>query len=323
MTTLIGQNTGKWLLLPTVVLLTAGCERVNTLVGPNKLRGKILFQTRSNHYSQLLFLYPDDPGNLRRVVITQTLEYAPRWAPDGRKIAFLSDREGQLGLYRLYLMEANGTNVQPLFDPVRHPEGDLEFSWAPNGNHIALIRSQNNRRQMLIVDTRTLDRQLVLSALPNRFYLDWSPDGSQIALISNDPRNPEGAFLQLLSYPDLTLRTVDVGYKEVTFPRFSPDGKQLAFLAHPNPASTTFQLFVADTQTFHARQISHLDGGIPLPGPISWAPDGHHIIFSTPGTNVFIPSFRDLYSIDINGRELSRLTFNPDDDLAPDWTAHD
>ncbi len=172
------------LYLILVCLVGTGCERVNTPVGPTKLRGRIVFYAFDlNTISQLFIMFPDDPSSARILVNTGTADLAPRWSPDGTQIAFVSDRQGSPGFFRLYVMDADGRNIRGLFDPFRHPEGDLEFAWSPDGKNIALVNRvtgfRNNRRSLYIVNAETLDRQLVARSLPDRFSPDWSPDHIQ------------------------------------------------------------------------------------------------------------------------------------------------
>jgi Tol biopolymer transport system component len=312
-------------ILGLVILPTLGCERLNTPVGPTRLRGRIVYQSFINFTPQILSMHPDDPDNTRQLT-TLTDNVAPRWSPDGTRIAFLSDREGLPGFFRLYVMNDDGSNVRGLFDPVLHDEGDLEFSWSPDGTHIALVNRvtpiRADRRQLYIMNVETLERQLVAPSLPNRYSPDWSPDGTRIAFVSNDPRN--GSIdLHILSYPTLSLQLVNVGRRRVNFPRWSPDGQHLAFVAIPDDVSDVFQVFVADGPTYQVRQVTHLPGGIPEPAPVSWSPDSERIMFAAPGTNRFLPDNRDLYAIRRDGSELVRITSNPNDELSPDWTFHD
>lgn len=315
------------LYLILIFLIGAGCERVNTPVGPTKLRGRIVFYAFDlNTISQLFIVFPDDPSSARYIVNTGTADLAPRWSPDGTQIAFVSDREGSPGLFRLYVMDADGRNVRGLFDPFRHPEGDLEFAWSPDGKKIALVNRvtgfRNNRRSLYIVNVETLDRQLVARSLPNRFSPDWSPDGSRIAFISNDPRNGS-VDLHIMSYPDLTLQTLNTSLRRTNFPRWSPDGKNLAFTAVPDPSSLESQIFIADSATFNITQVTHIEGGMTNPGPLTWSPDSQRIVFAAPGQYRFIPANRDLYSIRTDGTDLVRLTTRSADETGPDWTPVD
>ncbi len=60
----------------------------------------------------------------------------PKWSPDGSKIAFLSERGGTGNLYNLYVMNNNGTDVQPLTE-TGYPE-DAVYSWSPDGKQIVI-----------------------------------------------------------------------------------------------------------------------------------------------------------------------------------------
>src|SRR6185437_7221772 len=59
----------------------------------------------------------------------------PRWSPDGRQIAFLSDRS-QRGVAQLYLIDADGGEARPLTN-TENKKGVEEFAWSPGGGHIA------------------------------------------------------------------------------------------------------------------------------------------------------------------------------------------
>jgi len=314
------------LMLVAIQLLgVSACDRRKDSVGPTQLRGRIVYTELVNSLPQLFVIHPDDPRNPSRVLDSNTEDLAPKWSPDGKRIAFLSDREGLPQFRRLYTVSEDGTDVEGLFDPVIHPEGDLEFSWSPDGKHIALINNvrgfRTDRRQLFIMDVETLARQRVADALPNRFAPDWSPVGDRIAFLTDVTGLP-GATLHLLSYPDLQLTTVNVGIDRINFPRWSPDGQKLAFLGDPGKVSE-FQVFIAEGISLVPRQVTFMVPGIVTPAPLAWSPDGGRILFSGPGTNVFNRRARDLYSVNADGTGLTRFTSNANDESGPDWTRHE
>jgi len=52
-------------------------------------------------------------------------DVAPAWSPDGRKIAFLSKRDGN---WEIYVMNADGTAERNL---TRSPAHEASFAWSP------------------------------------------------------------------------------------------------------------------------------------------------------------------------------------------------
>src|SRR5689334_7355328 len=70
-------------------------------------------------------------------VLTQSsgvaLNFQPRISPDGKTIAFITDRRGQ---YNLRVMNADGSNQRPVFTDLNATA--LEPAWTPDGNYIVV-----------------------------------------------------------------------------------------------------------------------------------------------------------------------------------------
>ena len=61
-------------------------------------------------------------------------DYAPRWSPDGKRIAFLSDRGGKIAVY---VMNVDGGEAAPVTD---EPVAVSRFDWAPDNKTIVFVR---------------------------------------------------------------------------------------------------------------------------------------------------------------------------------------
>ncbi len=111
------------------------------------------------------------------------------WSADGKKIAFTSDRSGQMNLYIADFnpkTRAVGSAVQITFGP----GGDYQASWNPKGNQIAFFSRRSGNEDIWIVD---LGPNGIAAGPPRQLTTDsaaeinpiFSPDGAHIAFMSD------------------------------------------------------------------------------------------------------------------------------------------
>jgi tricorn protease len=85
-------------------------------------------QTIAFSFQGDIWAMPVGGGRAARLTIHEAYESYPRWSPDGREIAFVSDRYGSDDVY---IMSADGGNVRRL---TYHSTRDVTGSWTPDGN---------------------------------------------------------------------------------------------------------------------------------------------------------------------------------------------
>ncbi len=106
------------------------------------------------------------------------------------------------------------------------------------------------------------------------------------------------------SAPGLAETTRVCGLAHFTgFPRASPDGSRIAFLA-TDEGRKPLGLYVADLQTCDARRITRVNS----PHAFSWTGDGRSIVFSQLELVDTARALGDLYRIDVDSGEVTRLT---------------
>jgi Tol biopolymer transport system component/DNA-binding winged helix-turn-helix (wHTH) protein len=109
---------------------------------------------------------------LTRITFDDGLQIGATWSPDGRFIAYSSDREGK---FDIWVQQVSGG------DPVRITEGpanNWQPDWSPDGRYIA-YRSEDGEGGLYIVPAlggAGLERKIA----PFGNYPRWSPDSSQI-----------------------------------------------------------------------------------------------------------------------------------------------
>jgi TolB protein len=78
-----------------------------------------------------LYLLELPGGRLRRLTTSRGADLSPTWAPDARRLAFRSDRDGN---DEVYVMDADGSGQRNL---TRNPGSDYSPAWSPDGRWIA------------------------------------------------------------------------------------------------------------------------------------------------------------------------------------------
>ena len=172
----------------------------------------------------------------------------PRWSPDGRSIAFVSDRSGKR---ELFVIPARGGEVRKLTSV---ESGINEFHWAPDSLSLAFTADadagENSDREQRYGDFEIVKEE------PARIAGLWRV---------RVPGSPEAA----LEKPEPML--VDGKYAVGTF-AWSPDGVRIAFQADG--------VYVLDIASGSVTAVAV--GAGPYRNPV-WSPDGKNIAFETAG----------------------------------------
>ena len=71
--------------------------------------------------------------DLHRLTQSPGLDVRPAWSPDGKQIAFTSNRDGN---YDIYVMNSDGSNPR---NATSHPSRDDHAAWHPDGRRLLFV----------------------------------------------------------------------------------------------------------------------------------------------------------------------------------------
>ena len=259
-------------------------------------------------------------GQTRLTRMTDTGAYAssPTWSPDGRKIAFESDRDGSDP--EIYVMNADGSGVTQLTNNNGY---DASPSWSPDGERIAFVSdrafqdpeelNRNFEIYVMNVDDGTppvsRPQQIIEEAISTIENLDNIPQGVRTSIIAllrqvldtidDDTTTPP---------PQEPIRLTNNNASDGS-PSWSPDSEKIVFRSDRDENSGIYVMNADDgSEQTRLTEESQFDGDP------RWSPDGERIAFSSIRGNqggIFVMNADD-------GSNETRLTDGRDPAWSPD-----
>ena len=116
-----------------------------------------------------IYVMDADGQNKQRLTDNRNNDWEPSWSPDGQRIAFASDRKGDISNFDIYVMDADGGNQQKL---TTHRAWDGSPSWSPDGQRIVFRSKRDGNWEIYVMDA---DGGNLLNLTNNNRHFDASP----------------------------------------------------------------------------------------------------------------------------------------------------
>ena len=210
-------------------------------------------------------------------------QITPAFSPDSKQVAFAWDGEKgeNLDIY-VKLVDAG--------EPLRltsNPAPEKSPAWSADGRYIAFCRELSDHAEILMIPALGGAERKLGDVAPYTLGrgcgLSWSSDGKYLALVDkNAPREPYSLFLVSVETGDKRkLTSPPTQYFGDLRPRFSPDGKTLAFVrCSALYSNEIFGLAVTSdgTPLGEPRRLTYDGRGIE---GLDWTADGRRIVYSS------------------------------------------
>jgi dipeptidyl aminopeptidase/acylaminoacyl peptidase len=268
-----------------------------------------------------LWLAKWDNAENRPLTFGDNQQTHPRWSPDGKWLAFLSSRNDENENDQLWVLSSSGGEAEQL----TKEKGSVDdFAWSPDSKRIVLVRHDPDPREP---EAKEKEKKTVPPIVINRYqfkkdidgYLTnrwshlklfdlasrqlsdltsgqhddvlpaWSPDGQQIAFVTNRDKDPDRT-----ENWDVYLIEAKAGAKESQLtttpeadchpdwespPVWSPDGKTIAYVHGGDPKKieyATHSLAIVTVADKAAKILTpNLDRNVIRP---RWSPDGESVL---------------------------------------------
>ena len=222
-----------------------------------------------------IFVSRVDGAELRQLTDDTYKDRGPRWSPDGKQIAFFSDRSGK---YQIWTIKPDGSGLRQLSDDRWALQGP---NWSPDGARLAALRPFPP--EVFVLEVAKPWKDQAPQSLPPpgqggaQFWpSSWSPDGRRLA----GYHMVDGSFAGVVIYSFDTRR-----YQKLTefghAPRWLSDSRRLLF-------NHQGKLYLVDSLTKNVHQVAIAPRYEINPWLFGLSRDNRLIVFSVASTEADI-----------------------------------
>jgi dipeptidyl aminopeptidase/acylaminoacyl peptidase len=229
----------------------------------------------ANRNASNIWLVPSNGGAAKQLTTTGR-DNTPRWAPDGKRIAFISSRDGESQIYSIAVEGGDATRL------TNAPSGVDNLYWAPDGKSLAFTsgvfpdcHDDACTKARIDAAAKSKVKARVYDHLLYRHWTHWNDDRHSHLFIISAEGGTSRDLTPGANYdvpPDFRGESTDIA--------FAPDSRELCFVAITDPIeaiSTNGDLFIVPSDGSAApKRITDNPG---FDGHPVYSPDGKTIAY--------------------------------------------
>lgn len=292
---------------------------------------------KENTYRSHIWSVSADGGPLRLYTNGPKSESQPQWSPDGRWLAFLSNRVGDVN--QVYVMPAEGGEAVQV---TALSEGVSNYGWAPDSQRIAVIaevdikkqdvtksaesggeRPKETPREKYTKDVRRIDKSFYRMDGVG-FFGDKRDQLHVVSLFALTAGTYQAAKSEVDVQKQFRCVRLTFGNFEIDNFDWSPAGTAIVVSTNVNEdAERTFKQYLyavpvpdlsvdAQLGPVAVAEMPCLTPGIHFAGTMKWSPDGAQIAFRGENHQHGPTTMTGLYLLDVASGDVRWLTEGTD-----------
>jgi dipeptidyl aminopeptidase/acylaminoacyl peptidase len=281
----------------------------------------------TEHHSHIWMYFPASK-ELRQFTNTNNVERNPRWSPDGKKLAFLSEKDD---VTQIFVMPTDGGEALPFTEGKRSIES---FEWSLDGKRIAFLAKEaksdaEEKKEKDKDDAKSVDRDDKRTHLwiaetsdgsvkkigddPWDFgELQWFPSNDRLLVVATDhpESDQETNRIFTVNVPDGKMQPLAAPHGPFTSVRLSPDGQKISFVGSRVDGPNPHDLFVMPASGGTADNVTANTLDRPVEA-YEWRPDGKLFAMARNGfRSQFCVVTDNLHADALTVREMSVSAFS-------------
>jgi tol-pal system beta propeller repeat protein TolB len=243
----------------------------------------------------------------------------PSWSPNGQQIAFLTftDNEKQVDIW---VMNADGSGqikitknlsvsgIVTLGNKSTSLIGVPSFAWSPDSTRLVFSSNVDGNMKLYIATIQDQRISQLTKGAGNDVWPSWSPDGAQIAFVSDRT----GDDIYVIHRDGSGLKDLTPEEDIDTRPTWSPNGNYIAFVTDRDH---NYEIYIMNADGTNPTNVTNDPATDDFP---VWSPDSTRIAFVSGRGND--NSNDDIYVVMLVTNAVLRLTNSPASDNAPTWS---